>query len=181
MPAAEKGPAPDASAVAMIPISTDCIPQRDANVARLSADILGRFLDGLPLKGAVATPPAANARPFPMRAPAPFMGPTTAVSGRHASLRQRMRRTEMSRASGRASAPGPPQVPVCTMRGTPMRTMAACSDRPPVTALSQQTSPAQAAAPAPASPHRRRVAGGDRAVAISPRVSREWLIKMRLL
>ena len=125
----------------MIPISTDCIPQRDANVARLSADILGRFLDGLPLKGAVATPPAANARPFPMRAPAPFMGPTTAVSGRHASLRQRMRRTEMSRAIRRASAPGPPQVPVCTMRGMPTRAMAACSDRLPVTALSQQTSP----------------------------------------
>jgi hypothetical protein len=59
--------------------------------------------------------------------------------------------------------------------------MAACSDRPPVTALSQQTSPAQAAAPAPASPHRHRVAGADRAVAISPRVSREWLIKMYLL
>jgi hypothetical protein len=48
----------------MIPISTDCIPQRHANVARLSADILGRFLDGLPLKGAVATPPAARAVPL---------------------------------------------------------------------------------------------------------------------
>ena len=47
----------------------------------------------------------------------------------------------MSRATRRASASGPPQVTVCTMRGTTARAMAACSDRPPVTALSPQTSP----------------------------------------
>ena len=52
----------------------------------------------------------------------------------HFSIRARTRRTSALCASSRASASGPPQVPVCTMRGVPPRARMIPSGRVPAKA-----------------------------------------------